>query len=571
MSFLHKNASFFGRIFSRAFAALRAFSFREKIVVGTLLIVAIGAIGFWGVSIWRHMTVEIPAYGGMHIEGTVGNPLYINPALAKANGPDYDLSRLVYSGLLEYAPDGKLRGDIAREWEVSEDGKTYTVFLRENVLFHDGEPMNADDVVFTVDILKNLAYKSPLREPWLNVEASRGADDYTVVFTLDIPRADFPDLLTVGILPKHLWEGVSPENFALHRRNLEPVGTGPYRYETSQKDADGKVLIFELAAFEEYYAKRPYIDAFVFKFYPDRDSLLSAYRNKEVRSLSGIDAWEWENLGEYRKKLTLHSMRIPHYYVAYFNQNKSKPLADERVREALSVACDHEKLLSEILSGRGLAMRVPFLSMAGSEDMSEEMRIEEAKRILDEVGWMPGEDGVREKDGVRLEFDLLSADWREFTMSADMLSAVWEQVGARANVKVVPSYDLWNNYVKPREYEALVFAHTTTLIPDLYPYWHSSRTKDPGLNLAVYKNDDLDALVEKLRTARDENEREDIKRQIAEIFSDEHPSLYLFSPEYLYPVDRRVRGITVEEVSENPDRFFGVEEWYMKTKRVLSE
>jgi peptide/nickel transport system substrate-binding protein len=550
--------------------ALRSFSFREKCITGVLALVAVGSLLFWIVSVYHHITVEVPDYGGSYSEGTVGNPLYINPVLSKANGPDYNLSRLVYSGLLEYAPDGTIRGDIASDWNISEDGKVYTVFLRDNVLWHNGERLTADDVVFTVNTIRDLAYKSPLREPWLNASAVRGADEFTVVFTLDVPRADFLDSLTVGILPKHLWEGIPPENFALHKLNLEPVGAGPYRFERSQKNTQGNVLVLELEAFEEYYAKRPYIETMTFKFYPDRETLTNAYKNKEVLGMSGIDATDWEALGEYRERLDLHSMRIPHYYVAYFNQNKSKSLADKSVREALSLATDRQVLTEIALFDRGEMKTAPFL-FATAELVEKETGVEQANRILDEANWSRGEDGVREKDGIRLEFDMLCPDWREFTVSADALRDQWERIGVRANVKVVDVYDLWNNYIKPREYEALVFAHTTTLIPDIYPYWHSSRTKDPGLNLAVYKNDDLDALTEKLRITRDENERQEIERSIANIFTQDVPSLYLFSPEYLYPTDKRLRGIATERVSEDSDRFFDVESWYVKTKRVFEE
>ena len=569
------SSSFVSRFLSHMWNSLRNFSFREKLIVGGLFLVIVGALAYWIYTLYIESTDAVPTSGGVYIEGMVGNPLYINPVLSKANAIDYDLSRLLFSGLMQYDKDGKLIGDLATDWEISDDGKTYRVFLKNNVLWHDGEVLNADDIIFTIDRIKDLAYKSPIRELWLNVEVDRGQDDYTVVFTLDAPRTDFLEFLTVGILPKHIWEGITPENFALHRWNLEPIGSGPYRFERTQKDADGKVLIFELSAFEEYYGKIPYIDTFIFKFYPDRDSVIEAYKNKEIRSISGIDAWAWEDFGEHSKKLNLHAMRIPHYYVAYFNHNKSKELAYKDVREAITLATDREALVQDIYNGRADTVEVPFLESMGIRSLSQEEgreeRIKRANEILEESGWKRGEDGIRQKDDMRLEFDMITADWREFTMSADILREQWSEIGVQVNVKVVTVYDLWNNFIKTREYELIMFAHTTMLIPDIYPYWHSSRTQDPGLNLAVYKNDDLDALIEKLRLSRNEDERYGIIREIQEFFSKEYPSLYLFSPHYLYPVDESVQGIVVEQIAEHPDRFFGVENWYIKTKRVWKE
>jgi peptide/nickel transport system substrate-binding protein len=547
---------------------LRSFSFRDKCVVSTLLFVIIGTCIYWGMAWYKQLTDEVPDFGGTYIEGMVGSPLYINPVLAKTGGPHYDLSRLIFSGILEYAPDGSLRNDMAKDWNISEDGKVYTVFLKQNILWHDGRMVTADDVLFTVDIIKNLAFKSPLREAWLNVNVSRGEDNYTILFTLDTPRADFVELLTTGILPKHAWESVTPENFPLHSLNLEPIGNGPYIFERSQKDDSGKILIYEVTSFEEYYQKEPYITSLVFKFYPDRESLIDAYKNKEIKSINGIDSWIWENLGDYKEHLHLYSIENPNYYVVYFNQNKSKALSYQEVRKALSLATDKKQLVEEIFYGKARGVNNPFLDTDEEEDSSWESRVEEANTLLEEKGWFRSEDGVRQKDGVRLEFDMLTTDWKEFTAGGDILTKQWNEIGVRINIKVVSVYDLWNNFIRPREYEILFSAHMTTLIPDMYPFWHSSRTKDPGLNFSVYKNENLDVLIEDLRIQRDEERRGEIIQKIEEIFQNDVPALYLFSADYLYPMDKKVQNISVSRVSEDADRFFDVENWYIKTKRI---
>ncbi len=550
---------------------LRSFSFRDKFIVSILLFVIIGAFTYWGMAWYKQLTNEVPDFGGAYIEGMVGSPLYINPVLAKTGGPHYDLSRLIFSGILEYAPDGSLQNDMAKDWIVSEDGKTYTVFLKQNIIWHDGRIVTADDILFTIDIIKNIAFKSPLRESWLNVGVSRGEDNYTILFTLDTPRADFVELLTTGIIPKHAWESVTPENFPLHSLNLEPIGSGPYTFERSQKDDSGKILIYEITSFREYYQKEPYITSMVFKFYPDRESLINAYKNKEVKGMNGIDSWIWEGLGDYRERLHLHTIENPNYYVVYFNQNKSKALSYEEVRRAISLATDKQQLIKEIFYDKATIANNPFLGE--NEEREEEVsswesRKEKANALLEEKGWIRSEDGVRQRDGVRLEFDMLTTDWREFTVGGDILSKQWNEIGVKINIKVVSVYDLWSNFIRPREYEMLFSAHMTTLIPDMYPFWHSSRTKDPGLNFSVYKNETLDVLIEDLRITRDEGRRREIIQKIEEIFHNDIPALYLFSADYLYPTDKNVQNISVSRVSEDADRFFDVENWYIKTKRV---
>lgn len=288
--------------------------------------------------------------------------------------------------------------------------------------------------------------------------------------------------------------------------------------------------------------------------------------------MSSIESVKLAQLGEYRDKLEVHSMRIPHYFLSFFNQTKSIALAYDEVREALSLAVDREELVQEALDGRGTAIQSPFLPETpgtNGEAFPETPNIDRAKQILEENGWGVGEDGVRFKDDVRLEFDIVTVDWPEFMHTADLLREQWREVGIQANVKVVTVFDLGQNYIRPREYDALLFAHATSTHPDLFSYWHSSQKNDPGLNLALFQNDEADELLEKAREAVDQNERAELYRQFQEVFASENPAVYLFSPDYLYPISERVEGITVEQIANPSDRFSHVSQWYVKTKRVF--
>jgi peptide/nickel transport system substrate-binding protein len=288
--------------------------------------------------------------------------------------------------------------------------------------------------------------------------------------------------------------------------------------------------------------------------------------------MSSIEAIKLSQLGEYREKLDVHSMRIPHYFLTFFNQTKSLALAYDEVRESLALAVNREKLVQEALDGRGTSVHFSFFpGMPGSNDEAfpNTPDIERAKEILEENGWSVGEDGIRSKDDVRLEFDLITVDWPEFMYTADLLREQWKEIGIQANVKVVTVFDLGQNYIRPREYDALLFAHATSVHPDLFSYWHSSQKNDPGLNLALFQDDNADELLEKAREAVDQNERVDLYRKFQEIFVSENPAVYLFSPDYLYPVHERVRGISVEQIANPADRFSHVSQWYVKTKRVF--
>lgn len=571
MSWYKKNTSLITRFTFGWWNALKSFSFREKLVVGSLSILIASSLLFWGNSIYTYVTVAVPKEGGTYIEGTVGNPHRINPVFSKANIPDNEISRLVYSGLLKYDSEGNMVPDMAKDWSVSEDGRVYTVNIREGILWHDGTSFNVEDVIFTIGVIKNLEYGSPLRNFWLDVEITRGENDYQAIFTLQTPRANFEEQLSLGILPKHIWENIPPQNFALHLLNLEPVGTGPYRFEQSQKDADGKVLIYELSSFSLYYGKKPYISSVIFKFYPDRESLREAYKKKEVKGLSGIDASGLSDLGSYADKLTFHTMEAPHFFVVYFNQVKSKPLAYREVRNALHLATDREALVNDILNGKGRSIYGPFLEEGISQEPLEE-RKKKAEALLEENGWKKGNDGIREKNGVRIEFDMYTGDIiQDLSVTADALKKQWESIGVLVNVKTLPDHDLFNNYMKPREYDSLLYAHMTTFIPDITPFWHSGKTKDPGLNFSVYKSDALDGYTDTLMISRNAEERKKASEGVVRILSEESPAIYLYSPSYIYPLDKSIQGVTLKRVSEDANRFYDIENWYIKTKRIWKE
>ena len=201
----------------------------------TLLLVIAASFCVWVGAFYLNSTKQVPKFGGEYSEGTVGQPLYINPLLSQTSEADSDLTQLVYAGLFKYDPEGNIVSDLADRLEISEDQRVYTVYLKKDVKWHDGEGFKADDAFFTFNILQDPAYKSPLRQSWQGVEVTQ-ADDYTLVFTLKNSFTGFLNNLTVGILPKHVWENIAPEKFALAEYNLHPIGAGPFVFSDFQKE-----------------------------------------------------------------------------------------------------------------------------------------------------------------------------------------------------------------------------------------------------------------------------------------------------------------------------------------------
>lgn len=239
---------------------------------------------------------EIPSSGGSLAEGVVGNPRFINPVLAISEA-DKSLSALVYSGLLRALPDGSIQNDLAESLFISEDGLEYTLKVREDAVFHDGTPVTADDVVFTVQKIADPLIKSPQRGNWDGVTVEK-LDELTVTFHLKKAYSPFVENLTIGILPKHIWKNVTGDEFSFSQFNTLPIGSGPYVINKVERNPGGIPDYYSLTPFTEDGSREPYIKKLVFKFYPSEEALISAYQKGDIESIGGVSAERAQKLKE---------------------------------------------------------------------------------------------------------------------------------------------------------------------------------------------------------------------------------------------------------------------------------
>lgn len=547
----------------------RIFSAKERITVFLLILTAVISLVATVAGVYFSLTRPIPVPGGEYSEGIVGQPMYVNPVLAGSEA-DADLAQLIFSGLFRYDNKGEIVPDLAESYEVSPDGVNYTVRLKKDVKWHDGEPVSADDVIFTIQLIQDPAFKSPLRQNWQGVGMEE-TDENTIKFILPAPYAFFANNLTVGILPKHVWETVAPANFSLAEYNLRPVGTGPYQVSDFEKDSGGMIMSYKLTANPDYFGEKPFLETIDFEFYPDEDSMIEAFNNKQIFAMSAISPDKIQSVKS-KRSTNIYSANLPRYFAVFFNQQKSKVLADREVRKALSMATDRQALIGRIFGGEGKEIWAPIAS--GNFGVADEVKKFEfdpakAEKTLDDAGWKKEDDGVRKKNGQALQFTLVTTDWPQLLATAEQIAAAWEKIGAKVTIESSSVGDIQQNYIRPREYEAFLFGQSwPTAEPDPYSFWHSSQTRDPGLNLALYSNSDVDKNLEKLREVDDREKRIELYKKFQQTLTDDIPALFLYSPNYLYVVNKKVQGIDIPSLVSADERFAEVSKWYMKTKRV---
>lgn len=555
-------------------------------------LVILGSILFLVFSGYFTQVQRTPKVGGEYIEAILGQPRFINPVLASTNDADRDLVQLIYSSLFKYDNQGNLIPDLIENYNIEENGLSYNITLKKDVLWHDGESLTANDVIFTIKTIQDPEYKSPLISNWQGVRVEK-IDNYTISFKLNNIYAPFLHNLTIAVLPQHLWAGISAQNFALAQYNLKPIGSGPYKFQELKKDENGKVRSIELVRNEDFYLpapswiysdinisedtiQGPFIKNIILKFYSSQASLIEACQKRQVHGASFVSA---ANESELRGGFNVHQISLPVYYAVFFNQTESKLLADETVRSALTYATDRQEIINKVLNGRGVEVDSPLLN--GWLGHSAEIGgygfdLEKAISILEEAEWKDeDEDGIREKklsssdeETTRLEITLLTTDWPELEQTAQVLQEQWNKIGVQVNLEIVDATAMQQEYIRPRQYQALLFGEVLSADPDPFAFWHSSQKKDPGLNLALYQNKDVDKLLESARQTMDQEERMQKYAEFQKLLVEDMPAIFLYSPIYLYPVTGKIKGFSIERLPQYSQRFSQVEGWYMKTKWV---
>ena len=266
--------------------SLRCLAKRKDLDLFLLALIIIDVL-LLSIGLYSANTVVVPANGGSYSEGMVGEPRFINPLLAQTQ-TDKDLTRLVFSGLYKYDNQGNIVPDLATEnFKLSDDQKQYTISLKPNLKWHDGHSITADDVIFTIQTIQNPDYKSPVHALWNSIVAEK-IDNLTIKFTNKNVSAPFVTNLTLGILPKHIWQNVPPQNFYIAKYNLEPVGNGPYFVKEINKLPNGTVRSILLESYSNYANGKAYIDEVSLKFYQTNQDMISGLHTKEVDSIGFI-------------------------------------------------------------------------------------------------------------------------------------------------------------------------------------------------------------------------------------------------------------------------------------------
>ncbi len=515
----------------------------------------------------------VPETGGIYTEALVGSMQRLNPVLDFYNQPDHDIDRLIFSSLLKFDSRGLPQLDIAESWGISKDGTIYNFLLYKDAKWHDGAPVTADDVAFTVDLLKNGGNYVPkdLQALWKDVDVVVMNENW-VQFRLPEAFAPFQDYLTFGILPKHLFEGQNIDEIANSQINLKPVGSGPYQVDKIDSQ-NGQISGVTLSISAGYYKTKPFIEQFVFQYYPDSQSAYDAYQSGQVMGISHVTQDILEQVLS-NPSLAVYSGRMPEMYMILFNEKDPEAtyLKEPAVRRALMAGINRPLMINRYLYGQAVIANGPIMPESWAFYQDSEVFTyspTDAQKQLKDAGYVPSGDAgsVRKKGDTTMSFELLYPDDGAYDNLAKQVVKDWGAIGVTVTATALP-YDKLVERLDQRSYQAALITLnlTNAYDPDPYPFWDQAQMTG-GQNYTQWDNRMASELLEQARLTVDLQERIRLYRNFQVLFSQELPALPLFYPVYTYAVDQQVQGVSMGPLFNPSDRFATVNQWFLVAKR----
>jgi peptide/nickel transport system substrate-binding protein len=511
-------------------------------------------------------TVPKAARGGTAVEALVGSPGPLNPLFSQ-DDTTRDVNSVIYQGLTTVDANQNVVGLLAHDWTISPDHLTYTFNLRSDVKWADGEAFTTEDVLFTFHVLQDIEYHQPAAQFWRQLGVTAGGPNQ-VVFTLRSPSASFPLALRLGMIAKHLFDRMAPDQIASSvYSGTRALGTGPFKVAA----IDSHAITLDRNPFA---APQPYLDHLVMRTYPANDpqQAILAVRSGAADLVGGLEPEELNTLQNTSSVTVMDQRTYTNAFVTMNAEGDGKAFfGDVKVRQAIVQAIDRQAVISDVLGGRGDVDPTPipagdwaFTPAAARKYPYDQVA---SVRALEAAGWTlaSGAQLRTNKAGLALKVTLVVTNSYPNHQIADSVARQLSGIGMQVDVKAVAPPDLVQNYLLGRNYQMALVVFDVGPDPDLFSLWHSGA--DPGsLNFAYLKGWGLiDKDLEDGRAAVEQPARLAAYADFQSLIADQAPAIFLYSAHYDYAVSNRVRGIHVNRVIEPEDRFQYVTDWYVNT------
>lgn len=505
-------------------------------------------------------TVDRAMPGGVYREAVVGQPLSLNPLQAATDPLANDLARLIHAGLVRVTEGGQFEPDLAANWQIADDGRSYAFHLKTGSLWHDGQPLTSADIAATVQFVQSSAYRGPpeVAAVWRRVHVQT-PDPATIRFELEEPYAFFLEACSLPALPASVLAEAQVGAEAPPGRL--PVGAGPFRVVQLNEEA------IQLVRHEGYQGPKPYLDQVQMRFYPDIGQALLALWSGQVDGAIAPNeaAARASDSGD---SLALYTLPLLGHQFVLFLNHRNPVLADPRVRQAMAAGVDRDALIARALPGKTTPASgpIPRYSWAYSPEVEGAADAAQAQTLLDGAGWLGGP--IRARGGRELRLELATPSDDHILALAEALQAQLQGLGFHVDVHPFETLDFYRERLVPRNYElALGGIWLGSVDPDPYSLWHSSQAAT-GLNFAGYRSERADALLLEARFSLGQDQRRAALVAFQRVWKEEAPSVVLASPLMTYAISAEIRGVRLGVVPEPSARFQHIAEWYVQSRRL---
>lgn len=542
---------------------------RHSLVWLLLLGVLISSLALQLMVMQSAYQAPLPVAGGTYAEGVIGQFETLNPIFA-ASPAERAASKLAFAGLLGYDQTGAVTGDLAQSWSAEAGGKRFVVTLRPNLLWQDGKPLTAADVVFTIKSIQDPLARSPLQAAWQSISVKQ-LDGRRVEFDLPAPFAPFPQLLTVGILPAHQYAGIKPADMRGADSAKLAVGSGPFSVSNLQLvDKNKGRLIIRFTANANYWRGAPMLDRFRLHVFKNREDLRRAFLSGEVNAVPDFSLQEIRQI-ESVKKINITEAPLNNVVMAIFRTDEG-PLKDIKVRQALALAADRQAIVDGPLSGRVTALNIPLPRnlVPGLADLGQPgYNLAAAEQMLASAGWQRAADGKLANNGQPLRLNAVTVKSGDYPKVLEALAGQWAKLGVAVNISLVNPESVQQDVIAPRAYDVLLYEMSVGADPDVFAYWHSSQANAQGLNLANFRSAKTDDALDSARSRPETDLRVAKYRTFVEDWINSAPGVALYQARLHYVSNPDVTALTATRpLVDSVDRYRNVLYWSVAKEPV---
>ncbi len=506
---------------------------RRQVIVWFFLLALL--LGTGGLQLyWSRAAYQQPTYvaGGSYAEATHGEIRTTIPWLATTNS-EKALANLLYSKLCYYDAAGQIRGEAAAGWSANAEATIWTVRLRDDIYFHDGVQLTADDVIFTIQMIQDPAVRAINADAWRGIDVAK-TDDLTLTFTLRAATASFPERLILEILPRHALENAPKANLLESTFNAQPIGSGPFRFSSVQRSGDQGDSIVKLDGNPNYHAGAPLLGSFLLYAYADKAEIKQAVLSGRATATAELAPTE---LGELPARLSARGYPLNEGVFAFMNTARA-PLDQVELRRALTAMTNKSAVAN--VTGNHLTLDFPILpsQMDLVFPQSASYDLFAAENYLTEAGYT--RQAFWQKDGADLTVKMAALDDGSLGLAARELARQWESFGVAVDLTVYGANDssaFARDVLATREYDVLLYDIAMGADPDMQPYYHSSQTGNQGLNFSNYINPAVDSLLIAANATLDPTTRADNYNAFLREWANDAPAVGLYRNNLLYLVN----------------------------------